>query len=83
MTRQECILGMINLVLRLLLQTETEIEEDMSSDRKQLDTHYEIQSNIHKLRLQFFNQLWIVGTLFFMSLPLSTLFSINMIEESN
>ena len=64
-------------------QTETEIEDDMSSDRKQLDMHYEIQSNIHKLRLQFFNQLWLVGSLFFLSLPVSTIFSIHFIQESN
>lgn len=32
-------------------ETETQIEEDMSSDRKQLDMHFEIQSNIHKIRL--------------------------------
>lgn len=55
----------------------------MSSDRKQLQMHYEIESNIHKIRLQFFNQLWLVGTLFFLSLPVSTLISINAIEESN
>lgn len=45
--------------------------------------HFEIQSGIHKLRLQFFNQLWMVGTMFFLSLPVSTIISINMIEESN
>lgn len=64
-------------------ETEVQIEEDMSTDRKQLDMHYEIQSSIHKIRLQFFNQLWTVGTLFFLSLPVSTIVSVNYIEESN
>ena len=38
---------------------------------------------MYEIRHGFFNQLWVVGTIFFVSTPFSTIISANYIQESN
>lgn len=59
------------------------IEENQAGDPKQNQTAINMNQNINKLRIDFFNQLWMVGSMFFASTPLSTMFANNFVRESN
>lgn len=59
------------------------ISENEGTEKKQLELQANISNNIFKIRDSFFNTLWFVGTLFFLSTPLSTHISRKYIDRSN
>lgn len=60
-----------------------EIENNAAGEQKELELQETISTSIFKIRAAFFNQLWVVGTIFFASTPASILISTNFIQESN
>ena len=60
-----------------------EIESNQAESEKTNALAMDINNNIHSIRLQFFNQLFWVGSIYFGSLPFSTILSVNLIQESS
>ena len=60
-----------------------EIESNQAGSLKTNQMQIDITNNIHSIRLQFFNQLFWIGSLYFAALPVSTIVSVNMVDESN
>ena len=58
------------------------IEDDKASSERTAEMHITTSSNIHSIRIQFFNQLFFVGSIYFISLPISTWICNNYIQES-
>jgi hypothetical protein len=61
----------------------SQIEDDQASEQRELELQTNISTSIFAIRKGFFKQLFIVGTIFFASTPLSTIISANYIQESN
>lgn len=61
----------------------TQIEDDQASEQRELELQSTISTSIYNIRKGFFKQLFIVGTIFFASTPLSTIIGANYIQESN
>ena len=65
------------------LESMQKIEDDQGTELKQLELQSTFSSNIYHLTNQFYNQLMVFGSLFFFSIPLSTMVSASYMSESN